>query len=392
MIDHTRRGLLTSAAAAIATLPALRAAAQTSEAATAAGRAAGNAIQQSIPPALSTRSSAPFWRQSSSRILVCPPAPRTRSIPRTAAALLHSFRASSLISAVPVPAVADAAPAVERMIPGPEGAPEVRVFVIGAMPGGRRPAVLHIHGGGFIAGRPDDYITFLQAHAVALDCVIVTVDYRLAPEMPFPGSLEDNYAALRWLHDNADALGADPSRIALMGESAGGGHVAMLAIAARDRGEVPVLFQSLTYPMLDDHTGTTRQLPAQLGAFLWTPALNRFGWQSLLGQTPGGESALAGAVPARVENLAGLPPAWIGVGAIDLFVDEDIEYGRRLVLAGVPTELLVVPGAYHGFDAVVPDAAVSRAFNLARANALARAFGTTPVGELPPFSGPAAAP
>ena len=392
MIDHTRRGLLTSAAVAIATLPALRAAAQTSDAATETGDAAGTVRATVDPASLVDPELRPVLEAILKQETGLPPGSLDMLGPKAVAALLSAFRASSLISAVPVPAVADAAPAVERMIPGPEGAPEVRVFVIGVMPGGRRPAVLHIHGGGFIAGRPDDYITFLQAHAVVLDCVIVTVDYRLAPETPFPGSLEDNYAALRWLHDNADELGADPSRIALMGESAGGGHAAMLAIAARDRGEVPVLFQSLTYPMLDDHTGSSRQLPAQLGAFLWTPALNRFGWQSLLGQTPGGESAPGGAVPARVENLAGLPPAWIGVGAIDLFVDEDIEYGRRLVLAGVPTELLVVPGAYHGFDAVVSDAAVSRAFNLARANALARAFGTTPIGELPPFSAPAAAP
>jgi acetyl esterase/lipase len=275
---------------------------------------------------------------------------------------------------------------VERRVPGPRGAPDVRVFIINARSGTRRPAILHTHGGGFILGTAAASVPVLQPIAQALDCVIVTVDYRLAPETPFPGSLEDNYAALKWLYANADELGADRSRIAVMGESAGGGHAAMLAIAARDRGEVPIMFQSLTYPMLDDRTGSTRTMPAHIGTIGWTPLLNRVGWRSLLGREPGGTTAPAGAVPARVDNLSGLPPAWIGVGSVDLFIDEDIEYARRLIAAGVLTELMVVPGAFHGFEAAVPNASISRQFRLAHINALARAFGVHQLASPPDLS------
>jgi acetyl esterase/lipase len=274
-------------------------------------------------------------------------------------------------------------PVAERSVPGRAGAPDVRVFIINAKPGTRRPAVLHMHGGGYVLGSAAGDVPDLQVLAQALDCVIVTVEYRLAPETSFPGSLEDNYAALKWLHATADELGADRSRIALAGESAGGGHAAMLAIAARDRGEVPVMFQSLVYPMLDDRTGSTRKVPAHIGTFVWTAEYNRLGWTALLGRAAGGQDAPAGAVPSRVENLAGLAPAWIGVGSIDLFVDEDVEYARRLIEAGVATELLVVPGAFHGFDAIAQSASISKQFKLARYNALARAFGVQQLEAVP---------
>jgi acetyl esterase/lipase len=262
------------------------------------------------------------------------------------------------------------------MVPGPKGAPDVRVYVINAVAGASRPAILHMHGGGFISGTAAGFLHDVQELAATLDCVIVTVDYRLAPETPFPGSLEDNYAALHWLHAHADELGVDRGRIAVMGESAGGGHAAMLAIAARDRGEVPLVFQSLVYPMLDDRTGSTRQVAAPIGSYVWTAGSNRFGWASLLGRKPGGSSAPAGAVPARVQKLAGLPPAFIGVGAIDLFVDEDIEFARRLIDAGVATELVVVPGAFHGFDGIARETSIARQFTAAKVAALRRAFST----------------
>jgi acetyl esterase/lipase len=264
----------------------------------------------------------------------------------------------------------------ERLVPGPAGAPEVRVYVINAAAGASRPAILHVHGGGYISGAAVDGIHDLQELASTLDCVVVTVDYRLAPETPFPGSLEDNYAALLWLHSHADELGVDRRRIAVMGESAGGGHAAMLAIAARDRGVVPLVLQVLVYPMLDDRTGSSRPVPAHIGNYVWTAGSNRFGWESLLGRRPGGSSAPAGAVPARVVKLAGLPPAFIGVGAIDLFVEEDIEYARRLIAAGVATELLVVPGAFHGFDGIARETSLARQFTAAKVAALRRAFGS----------------
>ena len=206
--------------------------------------------------------------------------------------------------------------------------------------------------------------------------MVVSVDYRLAPETRFPGSLEDNYAGLRWLHSNARELGVDRNRIALLGESAGGGHVAALALAARDRGEVPVAMQVMLYPMLDDRTGSSRAVPPYLGTFVWDAAANRFGWSSLLGVAAGADSVPRGAVPARVVNLRGLPPTFIAVGAIDLFVEEDIAYSQRLIQAGVPTEIYVAPGGYHGFDIIVPEAKISKQFIAAWNDALRRGLNT----------------
>lgn len=263
-----------------------------------------------------------------------------------------------------------------RSIPGLPGAPEVVVYIVAPPAGGMpRPAILHIHGGGYVAGSAQGSLRMAQEFVAALDCVVVVVDYRLAPETPFPGALDDNYAALKWLYGNADDLGVDRSRIAVMGESAGGGHAAMLAIAARDRGELPLLFQALIYPMLDDRTGSTRVVPPHIGTLTWTADKNRFGWTALLGVSAGSADVPAEAVPARVENLKGLPPTFIGVGSIDLFVQEDIEYAQRLIESGVRTELHVVPGAYHGFDIFVPKASVSRQFMSTLQGALARAFG-----------------
>lgn len=266
-------------------------------------------------------------------------------------------------------------PVNERLIPGPKGAPDVRVFIAGARGAEPKPAVLHMHGGGYVLGSAVLSRRSLQELATTCNCIAVSVDYRLAPETRFPGSLEDNYAALTWVHRHAAELGIDSGRVAIKGESAGGGHAAMLAIAARDRGEFPIHYQMLIYPMLDDRTGATHAVPAPIGSYVWTRGDNRFGWSSLLGRAPGSPSVPAGSVPARVASLAGLPPAYIAVGSIDLFVDEDIEYARRLVAAGVPTELHVVPGAYHAFEMLAADAAVSRKFIADWQGALRKALG-----------------
>lgn len=262
-----------------------------------------------------------------------------------------------------------------RLIPGPAGSPEVTVFVINAgSRGARRPAILHLHGGGYVFGSALAAVPSLKQLADELDCVAVTVDYRLAPETPFPGSLEDNYAALSWLWNCADQLGVDTRRVVLMGESAGGGHAAMLAIAARDRREFHPRAQVLVYPMLDDRTGSSRAVPAHIGTYIWTRHSNQFGWSSLLGQPAGAGKVPYGAVPARLADLSALPPTFIAVGSIDLFVQEDIDYATRLLAAAVPVELLVVPGGYHGFDIVAPNAALTRQFQAARRSALQRAF------------------
>jgi acetyl esterase/lipase len=256
--------------------------------------------------------------------------------------------------------------------------PEIVAYVVNAKPGASGPGILHLHGGGFTASTALLGLGGVQTTAAALDVPIVTVEYRLAPETIWSDSLGDNYAALMWMHANAASIGVDPARIAVMGESAGGGHAALLALLARDRGEVPISFQCLTYPMLDDRSGTSRKLAEHIGWFGWSPEANRFGWKSFLGRKPGGRKVPREAVPARIDDLSGLPPTWIGVGGLDLFVEEDIDFALRLNRAGVSAELLVVPGAFHGFDVFAKDAAISKRFAAARLDALRRGLG---IGE-----------
>ncbi|MBW8753067.1 MAG: alpha/beta hydrolase, partial [Sphingomonadales bacterium] len=250
--------------------------------------------------------------------------------------------------------------------------PDVSVLVVNAKPGEQRPGVFHMHGGGFTASTAVGGLPAIQQLARDLDIPIVTVEYRLAPETIWSGSLDDNYTALLWTVRHAAELGIDPARIALMGESAGGGHAALLALAARDRGEVQPALQCLIYPMIDDRSGTSRQVPEHIGYFGWNPAANLFGWRSFLGCEPGGDDVPREAVPSRCEDLSGLPPTFIACGTLDLFVEEDIAFAGRLICAGVPTELLIVPGAFHGFDSFAPEAAISRRFRIAKIEALKR--------------------
>jgi acetyl esterase/lipase len=246
------------------------------------------------------------------------------------------------------------------------GAISVRVFTpVGGDPEALHPAYLHLHGGGYVMGSAEGGDAEKAALAAELACVVASVAYRLAPESPHPGPVEDAYAALVWLHGQAEALRVDRGRIAIGGESAGGGLAAALALLARDRGEVAVVFQYLMYPMLDDRTVTAALHPFA-GELVWTRDDNRFGWTSLLGGEPGGADVSPYAAAARAEDLAGLPPAFIAVGALDLFIDEDIEYARRLIRAGVPTELHVFPGAYHAFDQVPNARSAAVARNRAR--------------------------
>lgn len=259
-------------------------------------------------------------------------------------------------------------------IAGYRDAALVRVFVFdprATRDGAPAPAVVHLHGGGFISGTPRTAAPILRRLAQELRCVIVSVDYRLAPETPFPGALEDNYAALHWLNTHARALNIDPARIAVLGESAGGGHAAALAIAVRERGEYALAMQVLCCPMLDDRTGSLIAPSApHVGVFVWNASANRFGWTALLGQAAGVGTPPHGAVPARVADLAGLAPAWIGVGTVDLFHDEDVAYAQRLHAAGVPVTLLTVPGAYHGFEFLAKDTAPALAYKHAWKSAL----------------------
>ena len=262
----------------------------------------------------------------------------------------------------------------ERFIPGPEGAPEVRVLLyLPTSVQGPLPVLLWIHGGGYIMGSADAEDLAVKSTVSAIGCAAVSVDYRLAPETPYPGPVEDCYAALKWLFTHAGELGIDPKRIAVYGSSAGGGLAAALALLTRDRGEVPLVFQCLLAPMLDDRTCTLANPHPYTGEFIWTPEANRFGWTALLGQEPGGPDISPYAAAARVEHLEGLPATFIYVGALDLFLEEDLEYARRLMRAGVPTELHVYPGAYHGFR-LVADARVTQAATRDQLAALKRAF------------------
>ncbi|MBV9258580.1 MAG: alpha/beta hydrolase [Ktedonobacteraceae bacterium] len=262
----------------------------------------------------------------------------------------------------------------ERFIPGPQGAPDVRVLVyLPTSVQGAVPALLWLHGGGYIMGSADAEDLAVKSMVSAIGCAAVTVDYRLAPETPHPGPVEDCYAALKWLFTHTDELFIDSKRIAVGGSSAGGGLATALALLTRDRGEVSLVFQLLLAPMLDDRTCTLAKPHPYTGEFIWTPEANRFGWTSLLGREPGGPDVSPYAAAARAEHLENLPAAFISVGALDLFLEEDMEYARRLMRAGVPAELHVYPGAYHGFR-MVASAQVTQAAQRDQFTALKRAF------------------
>jgi acetyl esterase/lipase len=249
------------------------------------------------------------------------------------------------------------------------GATSVRVHRP-APTGDPMPALLWIHGGGFVIGTAAQDDTVCRYFARELGIVVAAVDYRLAPEYPFPVPLHDCHDALAWL---ARQPSVDPDRIAVGGASAGGGLAAALAELVHQRGEVELAFQLLTYPMLDDRTATRPDVD-ETHLRLWNTQANRFGWQSYLGAAPGGASVSGLAAPARLDDLTHLPPAWIGVGTFDLFYEEGIAYAERLRAAGVRCELDVVRGAFHGFDLVQPRAGVSKEFRAAQVAALAAAF------------------
>ena len=259
----------------------------------------------------------------------------------------------------------------ERSLDGPDTPVTARIY---RPRGATEPlgCIFHIHGGGYVGGSVAE-VEFLHSPLAAdLNCAIASVDYRLAPGTSFPGNVEDCYAALAWTFSNAEELGIDLTRIGLMGESAGGGLAAALALLARERGEYPLAFQHLIYPMLDDRTCVAEPNPFA-GEFIWHADNNRFGWAALLGEEPGGQGVSPFASPARAPDLSGLPPTFIGTAALDLFVDENIEYARRLIRAGVPTELHVWPGAFHGFD-LMPGPAIADAARTSSRDALRRAL------------------
>jgi acetyl esterase/lipase len=236
------------------------------------------------------------------------------------------------------------------------------------------PAFFWIHGGGYVLGTPQQDDKFLITLAGELGIVIVAGSYPLAPEHPAPAALGDLAGGWRAIHSRAGELGIDPRRVALGGGSAGGGLAAALTQLLHDSGGPEPVFQLLVYPMLDDRTVLRTDLDVR-HVRIWPPSSNRFGWESYLGQPAGGPSVPPYSVPARRDDLAGLPPTWIGVGTLDLFHDEDLAYAERLRAAGVPTEVLEVPGVFHGFDAIFRNAGVTAQFHGAIAQALEHGLG-----------------
>ncbi|MEU3934256.1 alpha/beta hydrolase [Streptomyces sp. NPDC029044] len=265
----------------------------------------------------------------------------------------------------------------DRQVPGPRGEPDISLLICrpaAAGSAGPRPVIYHVHGGGMVIGTNRVGVDVPLAWAQALDAVVVSVEYRLAPEHPHPAPVEDVYAGLLWTADHAAEIGADPELIVIAGASAGGGLCAALALLARDRKGPQPIGQVLMCPMLDDRNDTpsTYQM-AGLG--VWDRTANETGWTALLGSRRGGPDVPAYAAPARAEDLTGLPPAFLDVGSAETFRDEVVAYASRIWQAGGVAELHVWPGGFHGFDGFAPQAAVSQAARGAQVAWLRRLLG-----------------
>ncbi len=257
--------------------------------------------------------------------------------------------------------VADLSTAVDRKsitIPGPDGAPEVLLRIhrpAGVV--GPLPCLVWMHGGGLVMGNSMQDDMRFDRWCVRHNIIAISIEYRLAPETPYPGPIEDCYAGIRWVSDHAEELGINASRMGIGGASAGAGLAACLSLLSRDRGGPSIASQLLIYPMLDDRMTTpssTWEVP------IWPPSSNHFGWTSYLGDMKGTDHVSPYAAAARATDVRRLPATLVVVGALDGFVDEDIAYAQALNRAGVEVELHVYPGAPHGFDALLPGTDVAR--------------------------------
>jgi acetyl esterase/lipase len=304
-------------------------------------------------------------------------APYVEMIPRGDFADVDASRAflATIIEPLNAQVDTDGVTVDDRAIPGPVGAPDVpvRMYVPESAATERRPALLDIHGGGFCAGSID------MEHAVAvqiardLGAVVVVVDYRLAPEHPFPAGLEDCYAALEWMHHRADDLHIDTARVAVGGQSAGGGLSAAVCLLARDRGGPPICFQFLGIPELD-HRLETPSMDAFVDTPMWHRPNAEVSWRYYLGDNPGEVSPYAS--PSIATDLSGLPPAYVTAMEFDPLRDEDVIYALRMMQAGVSVELHTFPGTFHG-SAMMTAAAVSRRAGAELMVALRRGLGVT---------------
>ncbi|OKP95208.1 alpha/beta hydrolase [Paenibacillus sp. P46E] len=248
----------------------------------------------------------------------------------------------------------------------------VRIYEPAERNGKALPGLLWTHGGGYVLGHPGGDDALCESFVIAANCVVVSPDYRLAPEHPFPAAIEDSYAALVWLADINNELNVDLARIAVGGASAGGGLAAALALMARDKGGPALCFQLPLYPMIDDRNDTPSSYEITHSS-VWNRENNLAAWEMYLGGTSGGDTSPY-AAPSRADNLADLPPAYTCVGQLDPFRDETIEYVTRLAQAGVEVEFHLYPGGYHGFEHAVPSAGISRRTREDYINAMARAL------------------
>ncbi|MEV6592962.1 alpha/beta hydrolase [Streptomyces acidicola] len=263
----------------------------------------------------------------------------------------------------------------DRTVPGPQGAPGISLLICrpaGSV--GGRPVIYHTHGGGMIVGNNRLGVDMALDWARELDAVVVSVEYRLAPEHPHPAPVEDVYAGLLWTAEHADEIGGDPERIVIAGASAGGGLTAALALLTRDRGGPRPLGQILMCPMLDDRNDTP-SAHQMAGLGVWDQKSNETGWTALLGDGRGGPDVSPYAAPARAEDLSGLPPAFLDVGSAETFRDETTAYASRIWQAGGVAELHVWPGGFHGYEGFAPQAALSQATVAARLAWLRRLVG-----------------
>ena len=282
-----------------------------------------------------------------------------------------------MLRMMPAPPPLDSPAFEEAFIPRKGGGDDLRLVVITPdieKPPQGLPALLYMHGGGFVIGSPETILPTVQRLAQDVGCVVVLPAYRLAPEAIFPAALDDNFLALSWLYQTAEELGVDARRVAIGGDSAGGGHAAVLGLTARDRGANVPIFQLLIYPMLDDRTGSAHPASPLTGEFIWTAENNVFGWNSYLGCPAGGESIPEGAVPARREDLSGLPPTLIATASLDLFIGENEQFANRLSEQGVSVDIQVFEGGIHGFNVILPEAKISQNFHKLCVNSLKNAF------------------
>jgi acetyl esterase/lipase len=223
--------------------------------------------------------------------------------------------------------------------------------------GGSGAAVLYLHGGGMIVGSVPIFDGPVARYVARSGVAMLSVQYRLAPDHPHPTPVEDAYAGLVWLAEHAEGLGVDPGRLAVMGDSAGGGLAAGVAIVARDRRGPRLAHQLLIYPMLDDRNTTP---DPQIAPFAgWSYDDNITGWNALLGVGHEQRDVDPCAAPARIGDATGLPPAYIEVGQLDIFRDEDVRYALTLSEAGVPVELHLHPGVPHEYDALASNSDVA---------------------------------